>query len=154
MRLVKARDIMVKNVRVVKTDDHVTEVIRCFVDEGVSSAVVVDDENKVRGIITDGDILAAVRRRRPVVVDLFSYLWVAEDEGDLAAKSDLLKKKKVKELMTKHVITVTEDTVVPEIARLMVENNIKQVPVVRNGRIVGLVRRQDVLKAVAEVGES
>jgi CBS domain-containing protein len=56
---------------------------------------------------------------------------------------------KVKDLMTKQVITVGEDTEILEIARLMAEHKIKQIPVVRGNFLVGLVRRYDIVKAVA-----
>jgi len=148
--LIQAKDIMTQDVKVVNTDDSVGGVIRCFLEEGITSAVVVDNDNKVKGIVTDGDILAAVRQRRPVVVDVMSYFWAVGDEEDFVAKTDAVKQKKVKEIMSKHVVTVTEDTSIPEIARLMVENGIKQIPVVQSGRLVGLIRRKDIVKAVAE----
>lgn len=141
---------MVKEVATVRPDDTITEVVRLFLAKGITSAVVADEKGQIRGIITDGDILAAVRRRRPVVMDVFSFLWVAGDEGDFAAKTEMLKKRKVKELMTRQVVTVTEDADIPEIAQLMVENGIKQIPVVRGNQVVGLVRRHDVVKAVAQ----
>ena len=146
----KAKEIMVKEVVTVRPDDSVTDVIRLFLEKGITSAVVADEEGRIKGIITDGDILAVVRRRRPVVMDVFSFLWVAGDEGDLASKTEMLKTKKVKELMTKQVVTVAEDADIPEIAQLMVENGIKQIPVVRDNQVVGLVRRHDVVKAVAQ----
>jgi len=151
--VIQAKDVMTQDVKVVNVDDTVGGVIRCFLEEGITSAVVVDNEKKVKGIITDGDILAAVRQRRPVVVDVMSYFWAVGDEEDLVAKTESVKNKKVKEIMTKHVVTVSEDTSVPEIARLMVEHGIKQIPVVRAGQIVGLVRRKDIVKAVAEAAQ-
>lgn len=144
----RAADIMSTDV-VVRQEDCVSDVVRLFTKRGVSSAVVVDEEKTVKGIITDGDIMAATRRRRPVVVDLFNFLWAVMDEGDLAARAELLAKKKVKDLMHRSVITVTEDTEILEIARLMTEYKVKQIPVVRDGRLVGIVRRYDVVKAVA-----
>ncbi len=149
----QAKDVMTKDVRVINLDETVGEVVKLFMEEGITSAVVVDGENKVKGIITDGDILAAVRQRRPVVVDVMTYFWAAGDEEDIVAKTESVKRKKVREIMTKHVVTVAEDTTIPEIARLMVEHGIKQIPVVRAGHIVGLVRRKDIIKAVAEAAE-
>ncbi|WXJ86233.1 hypothetical protein MHOCP_02360 [Moorella humiferrea] len=142
---------MVKDVAGVHPDDVVTDVVHLFVQRNVTSAVVVDAKNAVKGIITDGDIMAAVRRRRPVVVDFFNFLWAAGDEVNLAVKAEALSTMKVKDLMTKQVITVGEDTEILEIARLMAEHKIKQIPVVRGNSLVGLVRRYDIVKAVARL---
>lgn len=147
--MVRAAEIMARDVAVVRPDDVVADVIHLFVQRNVTSAVVIDEKNAVKGIITDGDIMAAVRRRRPVVVDFFNFLWAVGDEVDLAVKAEALSTMKVKDLMTKQVITVAEDTEILEIASLMAERKIKQIPVTRGDRLVGLVRRYDVVKAVA-----
>lgn len=133
--MVRAEEIMVKDVAVVHPDDVVTDVVGLFVERNVTSAVVVDEKNTVKGIITDGDIMAAVRRRRPLVVDFFNFIWAAGDEVDLAVKAEALSTMKVKDLMTKQVITVGEDTEILEIARLMAEHKIKQIPVVRGNPV-------------------
>lgn len=70
-------------------------------------------------------------------------------EGDLTAKAESLGTKKVKDIMTRSVITVTEDVGILEIAGLMTECKIKQVPVTRGGRLVGIIRRYDIVKAIA-----
>jgi CBS domain-containing protein len=147
--MVRAEEIMVKDVAVVHPDDVVTDVVGLFVERNVTSAVVVDEKNTVKGIITDGDIMAAIRRRRPLVVDFFNFIWAAGDEVDLAVKAEALSTMKVKDLMTKQVITVGEATEILEIARLMAEHKIKQIPVVQGNFLVGLVRRYDIVKAVA-----
>ncbi|KYH30928.1 CBS domain-containing protein [Neomoorella mulderi] len=147
--MILARDIMTTDMVAVHPDDKVGDVVQLFVQKGVTSAVVVDKEGKIKGIITDGDIMAAVRQRRPVFVDLFNSLFVLEDNNDLTTKVQFLTARPVKEIMTRRVIAVGEDASIAEIAGLMTDHKIKQVPVVREGQLIGLVRRHDIVQAVA-----
>ncbi|CEP68644.1 CBS domain [Moorella glycerini] len=147
--MILARDIMTTDIVVVHPDDMVGDVVQLFVQKGVTSAVVIDKEGKIKGIITDGDIMAAVRQRRPVFVDLFNSLFVLEDNNDLTTKVQFLTARPVKEIMTRRVIAVREDASIAEIAGLMTDHKIKQVPVVREGQLIGLVRRHDIVQAVA-----
>jgi len=145
----QARDIISTDVVVIHPEDPVGEVVRLFVEKGVASAVVVDAQSKLQGIITDGDIMAAIRQRRPIYVDLFNSVFVLEDTGDLTSKVQSLAGRQVKEIMTRRVITAAEDTSIAEIAGLMTDRKIKQVPIVREGQLLGIVRRYDIVRAVA-----
>lgn len=66
-------------------------------------------------------------------------------EADLVAK----KGKDVKAIMSKNIVSVSEDTPVEEIARLMTTHRIKRVPVMRDGAVVGIVSRADIVSAIA-----
>lgn len=145
----QARDIMTTDVVAVRPEDPVGDVVRLFVEKGVTSAVVIDGQGKIEGIITDGDIMAAIRQRRPVYVDLFNSVFVLEDTSDLTSKVQSLAGRPVKEIMTRRVITASEDAGIAEIAGLMTDRKIKQVPIVREGRLMGIVRRHDIVQAVA-----
>ncbi|WP_406678531.1 CBS domain-containing protein [Neomoorella carbonis] len=147
--MILARDIMTTDVVIVHPEDRVGDVVRLFVQKGVTSAVVVDGQGKIQGIITDGDIMAAIRQRRPVYVDLFNSVFVLEDNHDLTSKVQSLAVRPVKEIMTRKVVTASEEASIAEIAGLMTDRKIKQVPVVREGRLIGLVRRHDIVQAVA-----
>ena len=151
--MAKAAEIMVRDVVVVRPDDRVADIVNLFVQRGVTCAVVLDENGTVAGIVTDGDIMAAVRHRRPIIIDVFSFFWAIEDEGNLSLKLKELLMKKAKEIMTKDVITVREDAEAIEIARLMTEYKIKQIPVVRDNILTGIVRRHDIVKAVAQTAK-
>lgn len=146
-----AKDIMTTDVVVVPSNEMVTNVVRLFVQKGVTCAVIVDDKNTIMGIITDGDIMAAIRQRRPVYVDLFNSVFVLQDNYDLSSKIDALAQTPVKDIMTKKVILATEEATITEIAGLMDDKKIKQIPITREGRLVGLVRRHDIIHAVAKM---
>ncbi|MBC7324478.1 MAG: CBS domain-containing protein, partial [Moorella sp. (in: Bacteria)] len=147
--MMRARDIMTTDVIVVHPEDTVGDVVKLFVQKGVTSAVVVDAQGKIEGIITDGDIMAAIRQRRPVYVDLFNSVFVLEDNSDISDKVQALAVRPVKEIMTRRIITASAEASIADIAGLMTDRKIKQVPVVAEGRLLGLVRRQDIIQAVA-----
>jgi len=147
--MILARDIMATDVAVVHPEDAVGTVINLFLQKGITCAVVVDNKGKLQGIVTDGDIMAAIRQRRPVYVDLFNSVFVLEDTGDLNSKIKALTSRPVKEIMTRRVITASEETTIAEVAGLMSDRKIKQVPITNQDRLVGLVRRHDIVQAVA-----
>ncbi len=117
-----ARDIMTRRVYTISSEAPVQEVARLLSREGISGVPVVDKENKIIGIITDADIISKINR-----------------EGLRAA-----------DIMTPELIAVDEEMHVGEIALLLTERNIKRVPVMRDGKLVGIVCRADIVHAVAK----
>ncbi|BCV21219.1 CBS domain-containing protein [Moorella sp. Hama-1] len=147
--MILARDIMTTDVAVVHPEDTVRAVVDLFLQKGITCAVVVDNKGKLQGIVTDGDIMAAIRQRRPVYIDLFNSVFVLEDTSDLNSKIQALTSRPVKEIMTRRVITASEGATIAEVAGLMSDRKIKQVPITNQNRLVGLVRRHDIVQAVA-----
>jgi len=146
-----AKDIMTTDVVVVPSNETVANVVRLFVQKGVTCAIIVNDKDIIMGIITDGDIMAAIRQRRPIYVDLLNSVFVLQDNYDLSSKVGALVKTPVRDIMTKKVISATEEATITEIAGLMDDKKIKQVPITREGHLVGLVRRHDIIHAVAKM---
>jgi predicted transcriptional regulator len=79
------------------------------------------------------------------VVDGEGYMVGIITQADLISKEG----KTVADLMTQRVVSVTEDTTVDEAARILTVNRFKRVPVVRNGRLVGIVSRADIVRMIA-----
>lgn len=143
-----AKDIMTTNVLSVKGDTPISEIATLLLGRHISGAPVVDAEGRVVGIVTEGDLIrrADGQRRRSWWLTLFS---AADAMAREFVKSHGLK---ARDVMTPKVITVTEDTPLADIARLLEEKRVKRVPVVRDGRLVGIVSRADVLRALAARG--
>jgi CBS domain-containing protein len=117
-----ARDIMTHRVYTTTPQATVQEVAQLLSRERISGVPVVNSEGKLIGIVTEADIIAK------------------------ATSSDL----RVKDIMSSEVIVVDEDTPVSDIAQLLTSKKIKRVPVVRDGRVVGIVSRADIVDAVAQ----
>jgi CBS domain-containing protein len=118
-------EIMSKNVRTVRPNSTVTEIVRKMNKFEIGSVVVVEGEKPV-GIITERDIL-----RRVLEVTLASEAL------------------KAKEIMSAPLITVSDQSTVDEAARIMVDKRIKKMPVVHEGKLVGIVTSTDVMRSHA-----
>ena len=146
-----ARDIMTREVITVKPKDRVDEVARLLVDHKISGIPVVDEENHVVGIITEKDLIVkASELRVPFYITLFESIIFLENP--IRFNNDLKKYTavNVEDAMTKQVVTVEEDTEVSEVAKIMQNKRINRVPVVRNGKLVGIITRNDVLKSLVK----
>lgn len=118
-----ARDIMTTNVITVGEDLKILEVCKVLTEKRVSGVPVMNKEGKLVGVVTERDLLL----HNPLITS-------------------------VKDIMTKEVVTVTEDTPAEEISRLLLTHSVKRVPVIRGEKIVGIVSRLDILKGRVESG--
>jgi CBS domain-containing protein len=117
-----ASDIMTRRVHITTPQASVQEVAQLLYRERISGVPVIDESSgQIIGMITEADIIKNIER------------------------DDL----KVAEVMSRQLFMVDEDTPVGEIAALLAERRIKRVPVVRAGRVVGIVSRADIVQAVA-----
>jgi CBS domain-containing protein len=138
---------MVSPVITVKPSASVEEAAKLLLENRISAVPVVDDHGKVVGIVSEGDLLhraeAGTERRRS--------WWLAGlmDEETLAAEYVKAHARKVADVMTPTAITATPNAPLRELAALMETNAIKRVPIVDNGRLVGVVSRANLLRAVA-----
>jgi CBS domain-containing protein len=146
--VMRAQDIMTTRVVTVGEDTSIDE-IASLLDKFLISAVpVVDDNNRVVGMVSEGDLL----RRHEIGTETRRGSWWL---GLLAERSNLAQEfvkahgNHARDVMTKKVITVVEGTTVSEIAEIFEKNHIKRVPVVRNGALVGLVSRANIVQQLA-----
>jgi CBS domain-containing protein len=143
----KARDVMVSPVITVKPSSSVRDVAKLFLERRISAVPVVDDQGKLVGIVSEGDLLhraeAGTERKRS--------WWLQGLTGDetLAAEYAKAHARKVADVMTRRVITASPDTPLHEIASLLENNSIKRVPIVKDGQVVGIVSRANLIQAVA-----
>ncbi len=141
----KAKDVMTARVVAVMGETTVAELAQRLLQHRVSAAPVVDSEGTLVGIVSEGDLLRHVAPERTP-----RSWWLGLFDGDSAAR-DYTKAhgRHVRDVMTRDVISVTEDTPVPEIAELLETRHIKRVPVVRDGKVVGIVSRANLIHGLA-----
>ena len=133
--LVKER--MTRNPITITPDTSFEEALRVMRKNKVRRLPVLDRDKKLVGIVTEKDLLYA--SPSPVTsLDVFELHY-------------LLSKITVKDLMTKEVITVEEDTPLEEAARIMADNKIGGLPVVRDGVLVGIITETDLFKIFLEL---
>jgi CBS domain-containing protein len=145
----QARDVMVRDVVTVTPDADIEEAIKLLIAHDISALPVVDGDANLVGIISEADLIQrpeiGTEKRRP---------WSLEAVTPAATLADEFAKaygKKVREMMTKHVVSATEDTPLSEIAALLERKRIKRVPITRDGKVVGVVSRANLIQALASV---
>src|SRR4051812_39550502 len=145
----RARRIMSTSLLTVERGTPVREVIRILIENRISGVPVVDD-GAVVGIISEGDLILRERvyRQRGGMAFLAQQLF--EDHEKLALEYRKAHGLVAEDVMTEPVVTIVPGMPVEEIAHLMAERQIKRVPVVESGRLVGIVSRGDVLRAAYE----
>jgi CBS domain-containing protein len=147
----KAREVMTTKVVSVSPDQGTRDVAKILVDKGISAVPVVDDKGRPIGMVSEGDL---VGRDDPNHEARRDWWLVLLAEGEML-NADFLASfrtsdRRVRDVMVRQVVSVGEETEVGEIARLLTAHRIKRVPVVREGRIVGIVSRADLVRALAE----
>jgi CBS domain-containing protein len=145
----KAGDVMTKKVVSIKPDASVADMAKLMLDNGISGLPVIDDHGDLVGIVTEGDCLrraeTGTERKRP------RWLEFLVGPGRLADEYIHTYGRKVAELMTPGPITITEETPLEEVVHLMETRRIKRLPVVRDGKVLGIVSRANLLQALASV---
>src|SRR5215469_7615780 len=141
---------MSKPVVSVHPDTSTREIARLLVEKAISAVPVIDRNGAPIGMVSEGDLIRPERgaraARRQSWLEIFA-------EGEPLAPELLAwlqsQHHTARAVMSAPVITVSEDTELTEIARMLVTHQIKRVPVVRDGRVTGIVARDDVLRALA-----
>jgi CBS-domain-containing membrane protein len=147
----KAADVMVTKVITVGPDATVQEVAQTLLSARISGVPVVGKAGDLLGIVSEGDLMhraeAGTGRRRP--------WWLAAFLGKHALATEFIREhsRRVTDVMTRDVITAAPDTPLWSIARLMEKNAIKRVPIMKDGKIVGIVSRANLLQALATAGK-
>lgn len=146
-----AKDIMTKDVITVRPDDDVDKVAQLLLENRISGIPVVDGEHRILGIITEKDLMVkATELKVPFYLTLFDSIIFLENP--IRFKNNLKKytASQVKDAMTTRVYWVEEDVPVSEIAEIMNKERINRIPVVRHGKLVGIVTRNDILKVLVK----
>jgi CBS domain-containing protein len=137
---------MTTNVVSVSPETDIAEAVRLMLERQISGVPVIDDSGRLAGILTEGDLM----RRAELVTGQQSW-WInptssPEQEAKAYVKAHGLK---VKDVMTKEVVTINEQEPLDRIAMVFEERGIKRTPVMRSGKIVGIVSRANLLRSLA-----
>lgn len=149
--MLKARDIMTTRVHTVTEETGVDELARLFGETGVDTMPVVDANEKLLGIISQTDLVEMDKPLHiPTVVTIFDWVLYLESEKNFREEVDRITARKVGELCTREVVTCTPETPVSEIAALMVEEKVHLLPVLEDGKVVGVVARLDIIRSMGK----
>ena len=143
----KAKDLMSSPVVTVPPDMPARDIARRLIKNGISAVPVVDETGAPLGIVSEGDLLGRSGLDREARRDWWLALAAGESAADLL--SSLGNGALARDIMVSPVLTISEEANSREIARMLASYRIKRVPVVRHGRVVGIVSRADLMHALA-----
>ncbi len=152
--MLTAKDIMTTDVVTVSPDTSIAEMAQMLVTHQISGAPVVDDRGGLYGIVTENDLIRQNKRLHiPTVVSFLDAAIYLESSKKFEEEVKRVTATKVKDICVRKVVTITEDQTVVDIATIMAEKKVHLLPVLRAGKIVGIVGKRDVVKAMARQTE-
>lgn len=150
--MLKAKDIMTKDVITVKPTTTVEDFARILMKHGISGAPVVDDNENLMGIVTENDLIRKNSRLHiPTILRLFdAFITIGTSKLEVEIKK--MASSTVGEICTRNVITVSDETSMEDVATIMTEKNVHLLPVLKEGKLVGIIGKKDIIKGI--VGEA
>ena len=145
----RVKDVMTPKVISVGVDEAVVNAARLMLKHQISGLPVVDKKGELVGIVTEGDFLRrgelGTQRRRP------KWLEFLVGPGKLSQEYVHASSKKIEDIMTPDPRTIGEDESLEAVADMMERHRIKRIPVTRDGRVVGIVSRANLMHALASL---
>ena len=145
-----AKDIMTKEVITVTADVTIEGLARIFTRHDISGAAVIDAEGKLIGIVTENDLIKMEQKLHiPTVINIFDAVIYLGSSKRFEEDIKRMAATKVEDIYRKDIVTITESSTIEEIATIMSEKDIHHLPVVKKGKLVGIVGKKDIVRAIA-----
>ena len=146
----RAKDIMTTDVIVANKNDIIANVANLLIKEKIGGLPVVDEENKVVGIISETDIMKKESHvDSPRMLNFIQGIIFLDDMKKFEDEMRAIAAYKVENLITKNIITVNENDTFDYVANVMINKSINRVPVVdENNFLKGIICRYDIIKAM------
>jgi CBS domain-containing protein len=145
----KAGDIMTRNVITIDANSTVAQAAQRMLDHRISGMPVVDDDGRVIGIISEGDLL----HRAETGTERRSSWWLGLVAGASSQAENFTREhgRTVRDVMSTNVISVDENADLSEVVHLMESRRIKRVPVLSNRQVVGIISRANLMRVLATI---
>lgn len=143
----RAVDVMTPKVITVTPDTEVREIARLLLENHISALPVVDSGGEVLGVVSEGDLMRRVENG----TQRHKSWWLRSIFAGTDNSSEYIKShaRKAREVMTPNPISITEDEPLHRVARLLEKHHIKRVPVLRDGKLLGIISRANLLQGLA-----
>lgn len=147
----KARDVMTPHLISVLPDVDIRAAAETMARNGISAVTVINERGELVGILSEGDL---VRREELKTTQSRRSWWLEMFAFDQASEYVKAHSRKVRDVMTTRVITASPESSLREIAELFEQHHIKRVPIVEDGKMIGIVSRANLVQALANMPES
>jgi len=141
------KDIMTKNVISVNVENTVEKCAKLLMENSFSGLPVIDENDKLVGIITEGDLIKrASEIKLPAVLELLGGLIYLDNPNKYMEEVKRVMSEKVEDMMINKVFTVEPGDTIEHAATMIIEKKIKRLPVVdMQGKMVGIISRRDIM---------
>ncbi|AVQ99165.1 CBS domain-containing protein [Oceanobacillus iheyensis] len=144
----KIEEFMIRDVISVNKETTIKQLLEKLVQNKITGVPVVDEEGKLLGMVTDGDVIRHIQPKGRTVYDIFSLILVSE-QTDLTERLSYSLNRPVKEIMQKNVFTVTPKSPIDEAMDVFSKHHIKKIPVVNPAsRVIGVISRGDLIRYI------
>ena len=145
----KASDVMTRTVITVDEQATIAEALQLMLGKAISGLPVVNCNNQLVGILTEGDLM----RRAQLATERHITWWKNLLFGPWFSAQEYVRThaRSVGSVMTRETLCIAEDTPLPMIVQMMEQGHVKRLPVVKEGKVIGIVSRRDVLLRLSSV---
>ncbi|MFZ5760232.1 MAG: CBS domain-containing protein [Thermodesulfobacteriota bacterium] len=151
--MLTAKDIMTTSVITVNPDLAVEELAALLWEKRISGAPVVDAEGALVGVVTESDLIDQTKKIHiPTMISFLDSVIMLESAAKVEKQIGKMTGTTVDDICSKKVVSVKEETPLEEIATIMAEKGLHTIPVVRDGELVGVVGKKDIIKTLARKG--
>lgn len=149
--MLKAKDIMTSGALTLEPESDVATAAKLLLDKHLNGVPVVDSNGKLVGVICQSDLVAQQKSiSMPSLFTILDGFISFSSSDDLEKEVNKIAATKVSHAMTPNPVTVTPETSIEKIADLMVERKLYTLPVVEDGKLIGVVGKEDVLKVLTK----
>lgn len=150
MHTKKAKDIMTSEVIVAKKGDSIIDVAKILINKHIGGLPVVDEEDKVIGIISETDIIKKEKHiKSPAFITFLQGVIMLDDIKEIEEDIKDIAAYKIEDLMSTEVVKVNEDESFDDVANIMIRKSVNRVPVVdKNNKLKGIICRYDIIRAM------
>jgi CBS domain-containing protein len=145
----KVKDFMIREVISVHPETTIKEVMQTFVDKKIGGLPIVNNDGTLRGMITDGDILRAIKPIDRHIQDYFNLITYIQEQKMESRLSELADLPILKIAKTRGIVTVSPDDEMKQVVVILAKHHFKKLPVVdRENKVVGVISRGDAIRNI------
>ncbi len=151
--MITAKEVMEVNVISLKPDTDITAAAEILFNNHINGVPVVDDDGKLVGILCQSDLIFQQKTLSlPPIITFLDGIFPLRSSKKMEAELEKMAAVTVSKAMVKNPVTVSPDTPITEVAALMVEKHFHTIPVVDEGKVEGVIGKEDILKIMMKGG--
>ena len=151
--MLTAKDIMTRNVITVAPEMSVKELASLLLSHRIGGAPVVDANQKLLGVVTESDLIDQGKNVHfPSVITILDSVLFLESPRKMELEIKKMAGRTVRDICASELVTVTEDTLLSDIATIMSEKKVHTLPVLAGGNLVGVIGKTDLIRAISQGG--